>query len=83
MKYTHQNKGTCSKEVTFEIEGGTLKNIEFYGGCDGNLKAVAKLLEGMPVAFAQERLRGLKCGNKQTSCADQLVKGIDEALTEG
>jgi len=80
MKYNFITRGTCSKEVSFEIEDDIIKNVDFYGGCHGNLQAVAQLLEGMPVSFARERLKGIKCGDKPTSCADQLVHGLDQAL---
>ena len=83
MKYTHIPRGTCSTKITFEIDGDILKNVEYEGGCHGNLQAVARLVEGMPVSQVKERLSGIKCGWKPTSCADQLVRGIDEALNRG
>ncbi len=66
----------CSREIDFEIEDGILKNVSFTKGCPGNLKAICKLVEGMPVAEVTKRLRGIVCQNG-TSCADQLVKAIE------
>ena len=80
MKHTFRPRGVCSQEISFEIEEGLLKNISFYGGCHGNLQALSRLLEGMPVSYAIERLKGIKCGYKQTSCSDQLIQGIEQAL---
>ena len=80
MKYTFRPRGVCSQEITFEIEDDIVKNISFYGGCHGNLQALSKLLDGMPVSYAAEKLKGIKCGYKQTSCADQLVLGMEQAL---
>ena len=83
MKYTYIPKNVCPIQITFDIEGDILKNIEFTGGCHGNLQAISSLLEGMPVSYAREKLSGIRCGHKSTSCADQLVAGIDEALSQG
>ena len=80
MKYTFRPRGVCSQQVSLDLEDGIIKNLEFYGGCHGNLQALSRLLEGMPVSFAIERLKGIKCGYKMTSCADQLIRGIENAL---
>jgi len=80
MKYTYRPRGVCSEIITFDIEDGIVRDIDFYGGCHGNLQAVARLLEGMPVSEAKEKLGGIRCGYKMTSCADQLVKGMERAL---
>jgi uncharacterized protein (TIGR03905 family) len=80
MKYVYTPHGICPAKIEFEIEGDIIKNISFYGGCNGNLQALSKLIEGMPVSTVKEKLSGIRCGHKTTSCADQLVKGIDEAL---
>ena len=80
MKYSYTPTGVCSRQITFEIEDDKLKNVEYTGGCHGNLQAVAKLVEGMPVSLVKEKLSGIRCGNKPTSCADQLTRGIDLAL---
>lgn len=69
-------KGVCAKEIEFNVEGGQLHNVRFGGGCDGNLKAVSALLEGMEVDEAVKRLGGIKCGKKNTSCPDQLCEAL-------
>jgi len=83
MKYTYIPYGICPTEITFEIEGNILKKVEFEGGCDGNLQAISKLIKGMPISDVKEKLAGIECGSKPTSCADQLAKGIDEAMGNG
>lgn len=80
MKYTYKTNGTCSSFIEFEIENGIIKNIVFTGGCNGNLKAVAKLANGKNAREIADLLRGNTCGPRATSCADQLARAIDEAL---
>lgn len=80
MQYQYKTKGTCSQMIFFEIEDGNLKNVQFLGGCNGNLKGIGSLVEGMPVQTVIERLEGTKCGIKATSCPDQLAKALKEAL---
>ena len=80
MKHTFTPKGVCPTKITIEVEDDILKNIRFKGGCNGNLQALSLLVKDMPVSMVKEKLTGIKCGQKSTSCADQLVKGIDEAL---
>lgn len=82
MDYGYRTQGTCSREIYFSIEDGKIKNIRFVGGCDGNLKAIAKLAEGMEAAKVAELLRGNTCGFKSTSCGDQLACAIDKALEQ-
>lgn len=79
MRYTYNTQYTCARQISFDLEGNTVKNIEFYGGCNGNLKAIAKLLEGATVEEINEKLAGNTCGGKPTSCADQLAKAVKEA----
>ena len=79
MQYTYKTKGTCSQMISFEIEGGKLKNVQFLGGCNGNLKGIGALVEGMDVQMVIDRLEGTKCGMKPTSCPDQLAKALKEA----
>jgi uncharacterized protein (TIGR03905 family) len=69
-------KGVCSKMIRFEVEDGKLHNVEFTGGCPGNLIGIGRLVEGMPLTEVAERLRGIRCGRKSTSCPDQLVEAI-------
>ena len=80
MKYTYNTSGTCSKSITFNVENGIVTDIEFFGGCNGNLKGIAALCEGLTVDEIIERLEGIKCGFKPTSCPDQLAKALKEAL---
>ncbi|MCM2267975.1 MAG: TIGR03905 family TSCPD domain-containing protein [Elusimicrobiales bacterium] len=70
----HKLAGVCSKEVSFRVVAGKLRGVKFFKGCPGNLEALARLLEGMPVAEAAAKLRGIACGAKSTSCSDQLAK---------
>ena len=82
MTYTYKTKGTCSQRIFFEIEDGILHNVQFLGGCNGNLKGIGSLVEGMPAQQVVERLEGTTCGMKPTSCPDQLAKAIKEALAK-
>ena len=79
-KYKYFPQGVCSQQITFELEDGQLHDISFYGGCNGNLKAIGLLLEGADAREAADMLRGNTCGPRPTSCADQLAKAIDKAL---
>ena len=78
MEYTYKTQGTCSREIHFNIEGNVVSNISFVGGCNGNLKAISKLLEGATVEHIEERLLGNTCGMRNTSCADQLARAVRE-----
>ncbi|MDE6584570.1 MAG: TIGR03905 family TSCPD domain-containing protein [Anaeroplasmataceae bacterium] len=80
MTYNYETKGTCSKKISFDLdEQGRLHNVNFLGGCNGNLKAIGKLVEGMPAEEVVRILQGNTCGPRATSCADQLAKAIEEA----
>ena len=81
MRYTYRTQGTCSQAIEFEIEDGVLKNVQFYGGCNGNTQGVSALVEGMKVEDVLQRLEGIRCGFKGTSCPDQLCRAIREALS--
>lgn len=70
----HKLEGVCSKEVSFLVVDGRLKGVKFFRGCPGNLEAMARLLEGMRVKDAVQKLKGITCGDKATSCSDQLAK---------
>lgn len=74
----YRPKGVCSQKITFDIEDGKVKNVKFLGGCNGNLQGIASLVEGMPVEEVIEKLEGIKCGYKNTSCPDQLAKALEE-----
>lgn len=78
MQYEYKTKGTCSQRIFFEIEDGKVKNVQFVGGCNGNLKGIAALVEGMDVADVINRVEGIRCGMKATSCPDQLAKALKE-----
>lgn len=80
MKYTYKTKGTCSREIEFELENGIIKNVSFQGGCNGNLKGVSALVEGKNAEDVIKTLEGIKCGFKSTSCPDQLATALKEAL---
>ncbi len=78
--YDYATRGTCSRTIGFDIEDGKLHNVKFVGGCNGNLKAIGLLLEGADAEQSARTLQGNLCGNRPTSCADQLSRAIDEAL---
>lgn len=76
MQFEYHNRGTCSRKVNFDIEDGKLHNVVFTGGCNGNLKGIGKLVEGMEVGEVIARLDGIHCGMKSTSCPDQLAHAL-------
>ena len=78
--YIYTPKYVCSREIRFGLEGGRVHNLRFIGGCDGNLKAIGKLLEGREAEEVIRLLKGNDCGGRGTSCADQLTKAIEAAL---
>ena len=77
--YQYKTKGTCSQMIYFDLEDGKVKNVQFLGGCNGNLKGIGQLVEGMNVDDVIARLEGTTCGMKKTSCPDQLAKALKEA----
>ena len=79
MHYDYKTQGTCSQMISLDIEGNVVKNIQFMGGCNGNLKAISKLVEGSTVEEIEEKLSGNTCGGRPTSCADQLAKAVRAA----
>lgn len=82
MEYTYKTKGTCSTQIAFDIDGDIVSNVRFTGGCNGNLKAIAKLVDGMKASDIAEKLAGNICGMKSTSCADQLAAAVLAAAKE-
>ena len=82
MEYKYRTRGVCASEITFELEDGIVKNVAFRGGCNGNLKAIAKLVEGKKAEEIADLLEGNTCGFKNTSCADQLSIALRKALAE-
>ena len=79
MQFEYKTKGTCSQHILFDVEDGKVKNVQFLGGCNGNLKGIGALVEGMDVDQVIKRLEGTTCGMKSTSCPDQLAKALKEA----
>lgn len=82
MQYEYRTKGTCSQKIFFEIEDGIVSNVQFLGGCNGNLKGISALVEGQSAQNIIDKLEGTKCGMKNTSCPDQLAQALKEALNK-
>ena len=82
MRYRYKTTGTCSQFIDFDINDNVITNIVFYGGCNGNLKAISKLVDGWTVEKIEQYLLGNLCGMRGTSCADQLAKGVRQAYNE-
>lgn len=82
MQYEYKTKGTCSQRIFFEIEDGILKNVQFVGGCNGNLQGISSLVDGMAVQDVISRIEGIRCGMKPTSCPDQLAVALKEAISK-
>lgn len=82
MQFEYKTKGTCSQHILFDIEDGKLKNVQFIGGCNGNLKGIGSLVDGMDVDDVIARLEGTTCGMKATSCPDQLAQALKQAKAE-
>lgn len=82
MKYTYNAKGVCSKQYTIDLEDGIIKDIEIIGGCNGNLKGIKALITGMKAEDVINKLEGIECGFKETSCPDQISKALRQALNE-
>jgi uncharacterized protein (TIGR03905 family) len=79
----YKTKGTCSSKITFSLEEGKVRSVSFKDGCNGNLKALSILVEGMDGQALIDCLKGIRCGKKKTSCADQLAQAVNKALNEG
>ena len=82
MTYTYKTRGTCSRQITFDLEDGIVKNVKFDGGCNGNLKGIAALVEGKSAEEIIPVISGITCGFKNTSCPDQLAHALHEALNQ-
>ena len=80
MHYDYKTHGTCSQIISFDIDGDVIRNIKFIGGCNGNLKAIARLVDGYTVEEIEKKLKGVECGQKGTSCGDQLARAVREAF---
>ena len=79
MEFTYKTKGVCSQMITFTVEDNKVSNVKFFGGCNGNLKGIAALVEGYDIDDVITRIEGTTCGMKQTSCPDQLAQALKEA----
>ena len=82
MEYIYKPQGVCSREMIFDIEDGVIKSLKIVGGCDGNTKGISKLVVGMKLEDVIEKLKGIQCGYKGTSCPDQLSKALEKYLIE-
>lgn len=82
MDFKYKTRGTCAREISFQLEDGIVKNVSFFGGCNGNLKGIAALVEGKKAEEVIPLIKGIKCGFKPTSCPDQLALALTEALNE-
>lgn len=80
MKYSYKTKGTCSSQIDFEIVDGKVRNVVFLGGCNGNLKGISALVDGMTPDEVISKCNGIKCGFKPTSCPDQLAQALTTAF---
>ncbi|MEA4972091.1 MAG: TIGR03905 family TSCPD domain-containing protein [Candidatus Metalachnospira sp.] len=80
MRYKYETKGTCSKLIEFTVEDGILKDVKYTGGCNGNLQGISELVEGMRVEDVIDKLKGLSCGMKSTSCPDQLARALSVVI---
>lgn len=76
--YTYQPKGVCSRQMDFDVEDGKIHNLKVTGGCNGNLKGIAALVEGQDIKTVKEKLKGIDCNGRGTSCPDQLSKALEE-----
>lgn len=79
MQFEYKTKGTCSQHILFDIEDGKVMNVQFLGGCNGNLKGIGALVEGMHIDDVIARVDGIRCGGKETSCPDQLATALKQA----
>ena len=82
MQFEYRTQGTCSQRILFEVEDGKVRNVQFLGGCNGNLKGIGSLVEGMDVDTVIARLEGTTCGMKATSCPDQLARALKAAKAQ-
>ena len=83
MEYSYKTKGTCSQMIQFSLEDGKVSNVQFFGGCNGNLKGISALVNGMDIDDVIACVEGIKCGMKSTSCPDQLAQALKAAKENG
>ena len=79
MTYTYKTKGTCSTQIDLELEGNIVHNVKFTGGCNGNLQAISRVVEGMTVEQIEGYFKGISCNGRGTSCSDQLATAVRKA----
>ena len=79
MQFEYKTKGTCSQHILFDIENGKVMNVQFIGGCNGNLKGISALVDGMNIDDVITKVDGIRCGGKETSCPDQLATALKQA----
>jgi len=82
MEYRYKPTGVCSQEIILDVENDIVKDLKVIGGCNGNLKGISSLAKGMKIDEVIEKLKGIKCGLKQTSCPDQISKALEEYKRE-
>lgn len=82
MRYSYKTSGTCSREIHFEVNNGIVTEVEFVGGCNGNTKGLSALVKGMKAEDVIEKLKGIKCGFRNTSCPDQLSRALSNFISE-
>lgn len=82
MTYTYTPKGVCSRRMTVELEDGIIRSVRVEGGCNGNLQGISRLVVGMTARDAIERMKGIRCGFRPTSCPDQLSQALEQALAQ-
>ncbi len=82
MRYTVKPQQVCASSISFDLDGNVVTNIQFMRGCDGNLKAISKLVNGMTVEQIEDALKGNTCGRRSTSCADQLARAVRACYDE-
>ena len=80
MRFEYKTRGTCSSKILFDVDDGIVHNLEYIGGCNGNLQGMSRLVEGMNIDDVIARVQGIHCGMKPTSCPDQLAKALRQAL---
>ncbi len=81
--YSYTTEGTCAGQIDVELDGDIIKSVQFYGGCNGNLQGISRIVVGKTVDEVEKAFKGVKCGFKQTSCPDQLVCALREAQAHG
>ncbi len=82
MKHEYETEGVCPSMIFFELDGNIIRKVSFRGGCDGNLKAISRIIEGMTVEEIEEKFKGIQCDERDTSCSDQLAVAVRKAYEE-